>query len=220
MADSTEKGIFISFEGIDGSGKSTQMAIAAKYIRGKGFDVITTREPGGTKLAEKIRDILLDNALGGRVTPMAELLLYLASRHQHSEETIVPHLNSGSVVLTDRYADSSTAYQGGGRGLGLDLVEGLNELVIPRWPDLTIIIDVPIEIGLSRMGNRRPDRLEEEGTNFLKAVRAAYLEIAGRHTERIVVVDGSGNIEKTSAQVIFTIERFLAGINRIGISGG
>ncbi|RKZ29394.1 dTMP kinase [bacterium] len=220
MAYSTEKGIFISFEGIDGSGKSTQMAIAAKYIRGKGFDVITTREPGGTKLAEKIRDILLDNALGGRVTPMAELLLYLASRHQHSEETIVPHLNSGSVVLTDRYADSSTAYQGGGRGLGLDLVEGLNELVIPRWPDLTIIIDVPIEIGLSRMGNRRPDRLEEEGTNFLKAVRAAYLEIAGRHTERIVVVDGSGNIEKTSAQVIFTIERFLAGINRIGISGG
>ena len=209
MKAKTNNGILISFEGIDGCGKSTQVDIAAEYLREKGFDILTTREPGGTKLAEKIRDILLDNSLEGQVSPMSELLLYLSSRQQLSAEIISPHLETGGVVLTDRYADSSTAYQGTGRGLGIELVEHLNELVIPRWPDLTILIDAPVEVGISRIGNRRPDRLEEEGIAFLNIVRNAYLDLAHRHPERILVVDGSASVEATAELVKKTIDEFL-----------
>ena len=204
------KGILISFEGIDCCGKSTQMEIVAGHLREKGFDILITREPGGTKLAERIRDILLDTQLGGKVTPMAELLLYLASRHQHSTRVIVPQLDAGGVVLTDRYADSSTAYQGVGRGLGIELVERLNELVIPRWPDLTILIDIPVDTAALRMGNRAPDRLEKEGNAFLETVRAGYLELAKRHPDRIHTVAGDGSIEDTAARVIDIIDTFLA----------
>lgn len=206
----TENGIFISFEGIDGSGKSTQMELAAEYIRSRGFIVTTTREPGGTKLAERIRDVLLDKSLDGRITPMAELLLYLASRHQHSDEVIRPRLEEGEVVLTDRFADSSTAYQGGGRGLGIELVERLNEVVIPRWPDLTILIDIPVATALSRMIGRNQDRLELEGEAFLEKIRETYFELGRRHPRRFVVIGGDRPLEETAADIQSVIKRFLA----------
>ena len=210
MKAETNKGIFITFEGIDGSGKSTQMELAAEFLRSREFDVITTREPGGTKLAERIRNVLLDVSLGGCVTPMAELLLYLASRHQHSAEIIAPHLERDGVVLCDRFADSSTAYQGAGRGLGIELVESLNELVIPRWPDLTILIDIPEDKAFSRMGRRSPDRLEKEGINFLRVVRSAFLELSERHPERFAVVESRERLEETATHVRNILERFLA----------
>jgi len=206
----TDSGIFISFEGIDGSGKSTHLRIAADFLARNGFVVTKTREPGGTKLAERIRDVLLDNQLSGGVTPMAELLLYLASRHQHCEEIITPRLSAGETVLTDRFADSSTAYQGGGRGIGLELVEQLNELVIPRWPDLTIFIDVPVEIALARTTSRELDRLEEEGIDFMRAVRRAYIEISQKHRERFVTIDGSKDIAQTAERIEVVLTEFLA----------
>ncbi len=210
MGGTTDKGIFISFEGIDGSGKSTHLRIAAEFLARKGLTVTKTREPGGTKLAERIRDVLLDNELSGRVTPMAELLLYLASRHQHCEEIIAPRLSAGETVLTDRFADSSTAYQGGGRGIGLELVEQLNELVIPRWPDLTIFIDVPVDTALARTRGRELDRLEEEGVDFMRTVRAAYIEISEKHPDRFVIVDGTREIEDTSKRIEEVLTEFLA----------
>ncbi len=205
----TSKGALISFEGIDGCGKSTQMDIAAEYLREKGHDVLKTREPGGTKLAEKIREILLDNSHKGQISPMAELMLYLAAREQLSAEIILPHIEKNGTVLTDRYADSSTAYQGGGRELGIELVEQLNELVIPRWPDLTILFDIPVEVGLTRIGDRRPDRLEEEGIAFLNKVRDAFTKIVERHPDRITVVDSSGSVENTAKAVKEAIDKYL-----------
>ena len=204
-----DNGIFISFEGIDGCGKSSQMKEAAAFLRKRGLDVLTTREPGGTELAERIRGILLDATLGGKITPTAELLLYLASRHQHGEEVIRPFLESGGVVLSDRYADSSTAYQGVGRGLGIELVERLNELVIPRWPDMTVLLDLPAKEAVERARHRSLDRLESEGVGFLKRVRIGYLELARRHADRIVVVDSSGGFEETSNKVVGAIVGFM-----------
>jgi dTMP kinase len=204
-----DKGIFISFEGIDGCGKSTHMGVVEKFLREKGFNVKATREPGGTELAELIRSILLDAKLVGKITPTAELLLYLASRHQHGEEVIRPFLEGGGVVLSDRYADSSTAYQGVGRGLGIELVEKLNELVIPRWPDLTIIFDISAEVAVKRTRHRALDRLEREGIDFLEMVRGGYLELAQRYPERIIVIDSSGEIEETESKVVGTVEKFI-----------
>lgn len=205
-----KKGILISFEGIDGSGKSTQMKEAAEYLSSRGYEVLITREPGGTELAEKIRKVLLDAKMDGKITSKAELLLYLASRHQHSKEIIEPFLKNGGIVLTDRYADSSTAYQGVGRGLGIELVEGLNELVIPQWPDLTIIIDILPEEALLRMNERKPDRLERAGMEFQKVVREGFIELARRHPKRMVVVRSDKVKEKTTREVIRTIDEFLA----------
>ena len=187
-----------------------------KFLREKGFNVKTTREPGGTELAELIRGILLDAKLGGKITPTAELLLYLASRHQHSEEVIRPFLESGGVVLSDRYADSSTAYQGVGRGLGIELVERLNELVIPRWPDLTIIFDIPAEGAVKRTRHRSLDRLEKEGLEFLEKVRGGYLELARRYPERMRVIDSSGEIEETERMVVGTVARFIEHFQKMG----
>jgi len=205
----TENGFFIAFEGIDGCGKSTHMKIVAEHLTSLGFDVITTREPGGTKLAERIREILLDNSLSGRISPMAELMLYLASRAQHSSEIIAPHLEKGGVVLTDRFADSSVAYQGGARNLGMELVEELCSHVIPRWPDLTLFLDVPPEESIRRMNNRTPDRLEEEGLTFLREVRDAYLKLIENHPDRFFRIDSSNERSVTAKKVIEVIDNYI-----------
>lgn len=205
-----KQGVFISFEGIDGSGKSTQMKKAAEYLSSLGYNVLTTREPGGTELAERIRKVLLDAKMEGKITSKAELLLYLASRQQHCTEIIEPFLQSGGVVLTDRFADSSTAYQGVGRGLGIELVEGLNELVIPRWPDLTILIDIPALTAQARNVSKAPDRLENEGVEFQETIRRGYLMLSERHPERIVVIESKENVEETQKEVREAIAKFLA----------
>lgn len=203
------KGIFISFEGIDGCGKSTQMELAGQHLRSKGYDVVTTREPGGTKIAEMIRNILLDPSLRGHIAPTTELLLYLASRVQHCDEIIIPQLENGKIVLSDRFADSSIAYQGAGRGLGMEFVEELNNKVVPRFPDLTILIDLPVELAIERFGDKALDRLEGEGIEFLRRIRNGYLDFSLKRSERIKVVHSDGEIEETSRKVITIIDEFL-----------
>lgn len=183
-------GCFITLEGPEGAGKSTNREFIAEYLRERGIDVVLTREPGGTPLAERIREILLAPA----DEPMAsdtELLLVFAARAQHIDQVIRPALARGAVVLCDRFTDATYAYQGGGRGLGLGRIEQLENFVQGDLrPDLTLIFDLPVEIGLSRAAARgRLDRFEQEGLEFFEAVRTAYLERARQAPARYRVID-------------------------------
>ncbi|MBA1261736.1 dTMP kinase [Stutzerimonas sp. NM35] len=183
-------GCFITLEGPEGAGKSTNREFIAEYLRERGIDVVLTREPGGTPLAERIREILLVPA----DEPMAsdtELLLVFAARAQHIQQVIRPALARGAVVLCDRFTDATYAYQGGGRGLPLQRIEQLENFVQGELrPDLTLIFDLPVEIGLSRAAARgRLDRFEQEGLGFFEAVRNAYLERARQAPARYRVID-------------------------------
>lgn len=183
-------GCFITLEGPEGAGKSTNREFIADYLREHGIDVVLTREPGGTPLAERIREILLTPA----DEPMAsdtELLLVFAARAQHLDQVIRPALARGAVVLCDRFTDATYAYQGGGRGLAVQRIEQLENFVQGDLrPDLTLIFDLPVEIGLSRAAARgRLDRFEQEGLGFFEAVRNAYLERARQAPARYRVID-------------------------------
>ncbi|MBF6623099.1 MAG: dTMP kinase [Pseudomonadales bacterium 32-61-5] len=183
-------GCFITLEGPEGAGKSTNREFIAEYLRERGVDVVLTREPGGTPLAERIREILLAPA----DEPMAsdtELLLVFAARAQHIDQVIRPALARGAVVLCDRFTDATYAYQGGGRGLALQRIEQLENFVQGDLrPDLTLIFDLKVEIGLSRAAARgRLDRFEQEGLGFFEAVRNAYLDRARQAPARYRVID-------------------------------
>jgi dTMP kinase len=204
-----DKGIFITFEGIEGCGKSTQAKRVLESLIESGLEVVFTREPGGSCIGEQIRNILLDPANDAMV-PLTELLLYEASRHQHMAEVIDPALEAGKVVICDRFYDASTAYQGHARGLNVEDVERLNLIASAgKRPDLTIILDLPAEIGLKRIG-KNPDRIEGEGVEFHERVRAGYLKIAANEPDRVKVVDGSGTIEETFKRVWAPVESLLA----------
>ena len=178
--------MFVSFEGIDGSGKSTQARLLADAVAAEGREVVATREPGGTELGERVRDILLGD---GDVAPWAEAALFAAARAQLVEEVVRPSLARGAFVVCDRYVDSSLAYQGVARGLGLDAVLDLNLPAIGGLlPDRTFLLTLPVDEAVRR-STRRPDRIEREGLAFLARVDRAYREIAARFPERIVVVD-------------------------------
>jgi dTMP kinase len=180
--------MFVSFEGLDGSGKSTQAERLRSRLEAEGHDVVSTREPGGTELGEQIRNLVLH---GGHVAPWAEALLYAASRAQHVEEVIRPALERGAAVICDRYVDSSVAYQGVGRGLGLERVLDLNLAAVGGLlPDRTFLL----LIEPSQVPERLPgqhDRLERENDDFHSRVAAGYLDLASRFPERIVVLDGT-----------------------------
>jgi dTMP kinase len=196
------RGKFITMEGGEGAGKSTMMGRVAEWLKEAGHQVVTTREPGGTVLAEKLRDVLLDrenNALSGQ----AELLLLFAARSQHLEELIRPALARGHCVLCDRFTDATWAYQGGGRGLPLADIEILENLVHgDLQPDLTLLLDLPVEQGLTRAGERsQADRFEMEPRVFFDQVRKAYLERAGAFPERFVVIDASGDVESVWSHI-------------------
>jgi dTMP kinase len=179
--------MFVSFEGLDGCGKTTQARLLADTLRGEGVDVVSTREPGGTPLGEEVRRLVLH---GDHVAPWAEVALYAAARAQHVEEVIRPALQRGATVLSDRYLDSSVAYQGGGRELGLETVLELNLLAVGGLvPDRTFLVDVDIETALARVGSKG-DRIERAGTAFWPRVVGAYRTLAARFPERFVVVDG------------------------------
>ena len=178
--------MFVTFEGIDGSGKSTQARLLADAVAAEGREVVATREPGGTELGERVRDILLGD---GDVAPWAEAALFAAARAQLVEEVVRPSLARGAFVVCDRYVDSSLAYQGVARGLGLDAVLELNLPAIGGLlPDRTFLLTLPVDEAVRR-STRRPDRIEREGLAFLARVDRAYREIAARFPERIVVVD-------------------------------
>ncbi len=189
---SVEKALFITFEGIDGSGKSTQVRLLADYLKNKGYQVYITREPGGTPLAEGLRDILLDKETGV-LSPLSELFLYLASRREHLDKIIRPHLNKGIIVISDRFVDSSVAYQGSGRGIDLSKVDELNMLATDgQYPDITFLLDLEPEEAMARFsGERHLDRLESEGIGFLKKIREGYLWIAKTYPRRVRKIDAA-----------------------------
>ena len=196
------RGRFITIEGGEGAGKSTMMGRVADWLENAGHRIIRTREPGGTELAEKLREILLDRnniSLSGR----AELLLMFAARAQHLEELIRPALARGDWVLCDRFTDATWAYQGGGRELPRDEIESLEMLVHGDiQPDLTLLLDLPVELGLKRAARRsQADRFEQESTLFFERVRAAYLERAQAAPGRFAVIDAAGNMEQVWSQI-------------------
>ncbi|MCB1060283.1 MAG: dTMP kinase [Calditrichaeota bacterium] len=205
--------MFISFEGIDGSGKSTQIARTVAWLKELDFDVLVTREPGGTTAGEAVRELLLDPK--SHLTGKAEYLLYSASRAQLVEEILLPHLRKHrGVALVDRYADSSTVYQGSGRELGLDEIEAVNMFVTGNLaPDLTIYLDVDYETSIARRAANggTPDRLEQNPREFFEAVRHGYLELCRRHSERIRKIDARGNEDDVFAQVKAAIAARLPG---------
>ena len=189
--------MLVTFEGVDGSGKSTQAALAAKRLAEGGREVVLTREPGGTPLGERVRELLLD---GPEMTAWAEASLFAAARAELAERVIRPALARGAVVVSDRYLDSSLAYQGVARGLGIDRVLELNAAVADLLPDRTFVLLVDEEMSAARLGDR-PDRLEREGSEFRAAVAAGYREVAERFPERIVLLDGGLPREELAARV-------------------
>ncbi|MEN3007981.1 dTMP kinase [Pseudothermotoga sp.] len=195
--------MFISFEGIDGSGKGTQVQLFTDYLRKKGVDFIYVREPGGTPFGEQIRNILL---VDRTLTAKAELLLFLASRAQLVEAIIKPALAQGKLVVADRFADSSVAYQGFARGLGVNIVKELNNFVTDGLkPNLTFYIDISVESALSR--KKQLDRIEEEGKEFFRKVRKAYLDLIEEEPERFVLVNGEADELTIHNFIVETFER-------------
>lgn len=193
--------MFISFEGLDGSGKTTQIRRLAASLRASGDDVLVIREPGGTPLGEAVRMLLL--APEGEITPRAELMLFAAARAQLVEQVIRPALDAGQIVLADRYIDSTTAYQGAGRGLlSYDEAAAFHALVTGALlPDLTLWVDISPENAERRRASGRPDRIEAAGTAFFECVREGYHQLALRHPERIVRLDGDQPIPALEEQV-------------------
>lgn len=204
------KGIFISFEGIEGTGKTIQSRLLYEYLTKKGYEVTLTEEPGGTRIGLKIRDLLLSVENKG-MTPLAELLLYNASRAQHIHEVILPLMNKGAIVITDRFTDSTVAYQGYGRGIDLSIINSIKRMVAADLqPDITILLDLDVEVGLKRnRGINKMDRLELEDVEFHKRVRNGYIEIATKEPERIKLVDASEGIEQVHNRIIKIITDFL-----------
>lgn len=199
------KGIFITFEGTEGCGKTTQIQLLRDYFESRKRECVLTREPGGTALAEKIRNLLLDAKSDAKIFPKAELLLFEAARAQHVDELIRPSLEAGKVVISDRFFDSSLAYQGSARGLGEVFVKEANALAVGDCiPDLTILLDLPASEGLARAKRRDADfsdRMGSEKLEFYESVRRGFLEIARENPGRFAVVDAS----KSSAEVALEI---------------
>jgi dTMP kinase len=211
-------GTFITFEGIDGSGKSTQLKLLNSFLRARGCEAVVTREPGGTPLGLRLREALLD-ALE-EVDPLTELLVFAADRAQHVRRKLLPALESGAVVISDRYADATVAYQGAGRGFPPELISQIVQLATGGLkPDLTLLFDVSIDESTIRTTRRSTgknaaarsarDRLDIEAADFHARVRDAYLSIAAAEPERVKVIDTSGTVERTHEQVKQVIVPFL-----------
>lgn len=207
---------FITFEGIEGSGKTTQIELLAQQLRLRGYQVLQTREPGGCRIADQIRGILLhpDNAA---MVSRAELLLYAAARAQHVEEIVQPALSAGEIVLCDRFTDATLAYQGDGRGLDRNLITQLNQLAAGNCrPNLTLLFDLPVAVGLGRARQREVDlqdssegRFERETLEFHKRIKAGYLALAAAEPERFLVINADQTPEQISRQISAIVENFL-----------
>ena len=196
------KGFFISLEGGEGAGKSTQNKRIVDWLSGQGKTVVETREPGGTVVSEQIRQVLLDTRNAG-LNAVAELLMMFAARSQLVQEVIEPALADGKVIVCDRFADASYAYQGGGRQLGAKTVAMVEQIVLgDLQPDLTLLFDIPVELGMTRVADRgEADRFEVESNGFFERVRQAYLERAAANPQRFIVIDASQGEEQVWLQV-------------------
>ena len=195
------RGKFITFEGGEGCGKSTQAKLAAKWLAECGYEVVATREPGGCPISERIREIILDVKSVG-MTDECEALLYAAARAQHVREVIEPAVARGAIVVCDRFVDSSVAYQGAGRGLGAEFVRRVNEPAVQgRMPDLTLMYDLPpMKAMQRRLAASEPDRMELEKQAFVERVYQGYLDVARQEPERVVLIDGDRTIEEIEAE--------------------
>lgn len=194
------QGLFITFEGPDGCGKTTQMKLLAEYFEKKGKEVVLTREPGGKGLGEKVREILLN--YDGEVSDRCESFLFLADRAQNIDIIVNPAVKEGKIVLCDRHIDSTVAYQGYGRGLNIDRINMLNNLATNgKKPDLTLVFDVDVETSMKRVGKEK-DRMESAGIDFHNRVRKGYLELAKQEPKRIKVLDATKSIEEIHKDVI------------------
>lgn len=205
-----KRGRFLTIEGVEGVGKSTNLEFMQSLLREAGIDYVTTREPGGTDISEKIRDILLDKS-HVEMSDKTELMLVFAARAQHLHEVIEPNLASGRWVISDRFTDSTYAYQGGGREMPEGLIAEIDKFAINQYqPDLTVLLDLPEEIGLARAGRRGElDRFESESGQFFQRVRSAFLGRAERYSERIRVIDASVEIEAVQAAIREVLEPYL-----------
>ncbi len=203
-----EAGRFITFEGIDGSGKSTQVRLAAEHLRRNGAHTVETREPGGSPGAELIRDLLVRGDTA-RWSPETEILLFTAARRDHVERTIRPALSKSRTVICDRYLDSTRVYQGLARADLVDLVDALHDLSVGLDPDLTIVIDIDVEEAAARCGKRAAgeDRFERFGVDFQRRLRAGFLGIAARDPDRCRVVSGAGSPSDVASRVASALER-------------
>lgn len=208
-----ERGKFITVEGIEGVGKSTNIDVLVKRIESAGHRVLTTREPGGTPLAEDIRDIVQHR--GDEPIPeIAELLLIFAARSLNVNNVILPALEAGTWVVSDRFTDSSRAYQGGGRGIPMETIDRIADWVHGgTWPDLTILLDAPVEIGMQRASKRSaPDRFEQERHDFFQRVRECYLQIAGSEPGRFVVIDTMQSVDEVKREVELLADQLISNV--------
>jgi len=204
MEDS-DRGILITFEGSEGSGKTTQIARIATRFQDAGHDIVVTREPGGTEIGEEIRHLLKHASPGSNVCPETELLLFAASRAQLVHEVIRPNIEEGKIILCDRFVDSTTVYQGVGRQIAAEPVHVINTFAVGNlMPDITVILDVPAEVGFLRIKERAsdlPDRMEEENIDFYHKVREGYLMLAKAMPERFVIIDGTQQVRQLEEQI-------------------
>ena len=193
--------MFITLEGPEGSGKTTAVEAAVKKLQEMGYEIVRTREPGGTPIAEQIRNVILDKS-NTAMDPRTEALLYAASRRQHLVEKVWPALKEGKIVICDRYLDSSLAYQGGARGLGVENILNVNLFATENtWPDLTLLFDIKPELGLARINanaDREVNRLDLEKLDFHNKVRDTFLALAKRYPERFVIIDASQSREEVA----------------------
>jgi len=206
-----KRGKFITIEGGEGTGKSTQVRLLAKGLEAAGIDVLVTREPGGAPGAEEIRTLLVTGGTG-RWSPMTEALLHYAARREHLDKTVLPALEAGRWVISDRFTDSTMAYQGYGHGLGRETVGTLHRLVVGDFaPDLTLILDMPVELGLSRAGNRAggEDRYERMDKTFHERLRQGFKEIADRDRRRCVAIMATGTVKQVQTVLREVVGEFL-----------
>ena len=202
-----KKGLFITFEGIDGCGKTTQIELLKEELEKKGYTVLLTREPGAKGLGEKFREILLN--YDGEVSSNCESFLFLADRAQHIDTIIKPAINNGTIVLCDRHTDSTVAYQGYGRELDLEQIYQLNKIATNGIvPDITFILDIDIETSLQRIGKER-DRMENAGSEFFERVRNGYIEISKQEPERVKLLNGKSPIEEIQNTISNYVEKLI-----------
>ena len=209
--------MFISFEGIEGCGKTTQVELFAKFLAERGVPHVVTREPGGTDLGKLIRKMLLDPA-HSEMEPLTELLLYAADRAQHIAQVIRPALNAGQWLICDRFADATTAYQGYGRGQELAFIQQLNQWATQGlWPHLSLLLDCPVDVGLDRARQRimdtalagREDRFEQQGSPFHQKVREGYLKLAAQNPARFKILDATVELKRLHEEIVSLLEPYL-----------
>ena len=201
-------GLFISFEGGEGSGKSSAITAVKNKLEADGYKVVITREPGGVSVSEQIRNVLL--AVNNQMSKETEALLYAASRMQHLKERVIPAINDGTVVICDRFLDSSLAYQGHARGLGMEAILRINHFALDHLPDLTIFIDVKPEVALKRLANRdKSDRLDLESIKFHQDVYDGYIKVAEMYPDRVLKIDGNRELEEVCNDCVNKVLEFI-----------